>query len=163
MPAALAKLRLRLATFTAVAFVIGAVGGCTPRTATPSYPPAQGYAVGSDFAGVWVGEVNGIAGELSVQRMGSQRYYGYFRGESKQARYTLALDQQAIADGEEAQAKLKGTGTASNLCLFTWQDGHGGRGAGWLLINREDSALTGTFGRNTAHSGVGQWTFIRAE
>ena len=50
----------------------------------------------------------------------------------------------------------------SNLVEFTWQDGHGDRGAGWLLVNREGSALTGTYGRGEGNTdGAGTWTFMK--
>ena len=34
---------------------------------------------------------------------------------------------------------------------------------GWLLINREDTALTGEYGYDQRRTEAGTWTFIRIE
>ena len=49
----------------------------------------------------------------------------------------------------------------ATVSTFTWQNGLGSRGKGWLLINREDTALTGSFGYGVATEGLGEWSFER--
>jgi hypothetical protein len=87
---------------------------------------------------------------LKIDKLGPARYYGIYQVDGADLRYVMSLDQTVVDDGGEQ--------VPANRCTFTWQDGTGGRGTGWLLINREDSALTGEFGE-----GAGTWTFIRIE
>ncbi len=148
-------LRPRLAAVLRVA-ALGILLAC-PRQATgPVYPDAQVYEVPADFAGEWIGEVGGNTGLLRIDLLWPSRYRGVFRGEGIVAEYVLAMDQRTAParDGEPRPA---------NLVTFTWQDGRGGRGHGWLLINREDSALTGSYGEGDEAAGLGEWTFIRLE
>jgi len=118
----------------AMACRVGASGG-----ADPSLPVAEAYAKASDFAGVWVGESNGVLGALKVKSLGSgdsgTRYYGQFLGDDGVTRFVINMQQPLVTVGA--------LGVAGNLARFTWQDGRGGQGDGWVLINPEDSALTG--------------------
>ena len=130
--------------------------GCPRGLEEPAYPSADVYQVPSDFTGEWIGEVEAVTGTLRIQELGAGRFYGAFRSDDGVTRYALSID-HVMKPGPDD------TPRPSNLVTFTWQDGRGDRGAGWLLINREDSALTGEFGRGSDGSGFGAWTFIRLE
>ncbi len=131
-----------------------AAAGCVGPGDEPPHPPPEAYEEPSDFSGGWQGEVDGIAGTLRIERLGEGRYYANFRGKDRPERYILSMTQKR-ADLEPGRAVL------ANVCSFTWQDGRGAVGSGWLLINREDTALTGTFGRGGSMSGMGVYTFVR--
>jgi hypothetical protein len=103
----------------------------------PSVPSAEAYARPSNFVGEWVGESHSALGALKVNSLGPGRYYGQFVGDDGTTRLVLNM-QQAMVAPEGASEAIPG-----NLARFTWQDGRGGRGDGWVLINPEDSALTG--------------------
>jgi hypothetical protein len=120
-------------------------------TQASSIPPAAAYETPSDFAGEWIGEVEGQVGTLTITSLGPGRYRGLYEGEDIEIDYVLLLEQDLV--GNQAMP--------GNRTLFTWQDGRGGRGEGWLLINREDSALTGAFGERGLLERP--WTFIRVE
>lgn len=122
-------------------------------TQASSIPPAEAYDTPSRFEGEWIGEVDGQVGTLTVTPLGPGRYRGLYDGEDVAIDYVLLLEQDLVP--------THGTTVAGNRALFTWQDGHGGRGEGWLLINREDSALTGAFGERGLLERP--WTFIRVE
>lgn len=118
----------------------------------PSLPSAEVYDHGSDFAGAWVGESNGVLGTLEVRSLGPGRYYGKFTSDDKLTRFVVNMKQALVArDALQIPA---------NLVQFTWQDGRGGQGAGWVLINPADTALAGEI-----HAGgeSGQWTFVRRD
>ena len=133
-----------------------AAGGCDHSNSGPAHPAPEAYEHPSDFGGAWRGEVDGIAGQLRIDHLGHGRYYANFRGATRPERYILSLTQLRAAMGE-------GETSPSNVCSFTWQDGRGAVGSGWLLINREDTTITGTFGRGGSMSGMGVWTFVRAD
>lgn len=144
-------------TLAGLLLMVGMATGCTGGLATgPSLPPAEAYAAPSDFAGVWVGEIGGKLGTLNVDDLGQGRYYGLFEADAEVVRYVLKLEQGDAPDAN-------GNPAPSNRASFTWQDGRGGRGAGWLLINREDTALTGEFGYGESYGGGGTWAFVRIE
>lgn len=103
----------------------------------PSTPQAEAYGRPSNFVGEWVGESNAALGALKVKGLGPGRYYGQFVGDDGITRLVLNMQQVMVAP-EPGGAAIPG-----NLARFTWQDGRGGRGDGWVLINPEDSALTG--------------------
>ncbi|MCX4242845.1 hypothetical protein [Paraliomyxa miuraensis] len=124
-------------------------------TQASSIPPAEAYERPSDFSGEWIGEVEGEVGLLSITSLGQGRYRGLYEGENVAVEYVLLLEQDLVPVG------TAGEPIAGNRATFTWQDGHGGRGEGWLLINREDSALTGAFGERGLLERP--WTFIRVE
>jgi len=132
-----------------------AVAGCDPAGNEPPHPPPEAYESPSDFAGKWRGEVDGIAGQLRIDRLSEGRYYANFRGRERPERYILSMTQTRAEMGE-------GDMVLANVCSFTWQDGRGAVGTGWLVINREDTTITGTFGRGGSMSGMGVWTFVRA-
>jgi hypothetical protein len=142
--------RLRASLLTLA--VAGASAGCPGTRTQASYPPSEVYGVEVSFVGEWLGEVAGVEGILVVQELSKTRYYGRFRADDGSVAYSLDLAPE-IQDG-----------SPTNLVKFTWQDGRGDLGAGWLLINREDSALTGSLGRGENHTGgLGDMTFIRLE
>lgn len=116
-------------------------------------PPAESYDVPSNFAGVWVGEADGAAGTLEVEAVGESQYRGVYTGDDDDIEYTLTLEQDMVPAGE--------TTIAGNRATFHWQDDQGIEGEGWLLINREDSALTGAFGERGILDRP--LTFIRVE
>lgn len=111
---------------------------CKPQqeTVDPSTPVPEVYDKPSDFAGEWVGESNTVLGTLKVRQLGSGHYYGQFSGDDGQTRFVINFQQALVT-------KDAGAPALGNLARFTWQDGRGGRGDGWVLINPEDSALTG--------------------
>lgn len=137
--------------------------GCPANDAGPTFPEPEVYATPSNFEGEWIGEVAGLPGTLKISALGGGRYYGLFRADDGSLQYSLKMN-HIMAD----EASLQGEGSGSeeprptNLVEFAWQDGRGGQGMGWVLINREDSALTGAFGRGENNTeGLGEWTFIR--
>lgn len=130
------------------------LGSCDKMHA-PELPPAEVYDQAVDISGSWRGEVGGVSGALTVEKLGARHFRGMFQAGGAGRRYVLNLEQvQAAGPG--------GASSPTNLVQFTWQDGHGDRGAGWLLVNREGSALTGTYGRGENNvEGAGTWTFVR--
>jgi len=127
-----------LAVLVVLAMMAG-VAACKPvqTGGGTSAPMAESYDKPSDFAGEWVGESNGVLGALMIKSLGSGRYYGQFAGDDGQTRFVINM-QQPLVTSVGGGDPLPG-----NLVRFTWQDGRGGRGDGWVLINPEDSALTG--------------------
>ena len=137
---------------------IAALGlaACSGGGPDETTPPAHLYADPVSFVGEWLGEVSGIMGTLRVDELEPLRYRGHFRAEDEPMELVLAMERvQMPGPGESLRP--------TNQVLFTWQDGRGGRGAGWLLINREDTALTGEYGYDPSRGGAGSWTFIRVE
>lgn len=131
----------------------GSTGGATSQT---NYPPASVYEIDPQFAGDWVGDVDGIPGTLTIGELDERSYFGSFVTTDSSTEYTLLLEHSYVDTEEGGEAP-------SNRTIFTWQNGLGSRGKGWLLINREDTALTGSFGFGVATQGLGQWSFVRAE
>jgi len=127
-----------LASLVLAAAVVG-LGACKPVQAGggASAPMAEAYEKPSDFAGEWVGESNGVLGALKIKALGPGRYYGQFAGDDGQTRFVINMQQPLVSPTGGGDTML------GNLVRFTWQDGRGGRGDGWVLINPEDSALTG--------------------
>lgn len=119
-----------------------------------NYPPASVYELDPEFAGEWTGDVGGSPGTLTVGRLDEASYFGSFVTDDGAIEYTLLLQHSFVTTSEGGEVP-------SNRATFTWQDGLGSRGKGWLLINREDSAVTGSFGYGQATSGLGDWSFIR--
>ena len=135
----------------ALALVL-AVAGCPGQQRVATYPPGETYGIEVSFLGEWLGEVAGIEGILRVTELSPTRYYGQFRADDGSMIHSW--DMQPVLDGE----------TQTNLVKIKWQDGGGDTGVGWLLINREDSALTGSLGRGESRTvGFGDVTFIRLE
>ncbi len=126
---------------SAAAALVTAVDITAPRPEV--YPEGA-----SDFTGEWVGESAGIFGTLSIQRLASDRYYGRFTSEDGLTRFVINLRQ------DRATRRSPGAMEPGNLVRFTWQDGRGGRGEGWVLINRENSALSGEI----RYGGLGRGT-----
>lgn len=119
-------------------------------------PPATAYEIEPEFTGAWFGEVGGLPGTFEIGELSTGRYFGSFVAEDGDTEYVLLLEQSNVAND-------LGIDVPSNRALFAWQDGLGGRGKGWLLINRQASALTGAFGYGAATDGLGDWTLVRAE
>jgi hypothetical protein len=144
-----------------VALVLGLGLGCTVGggggggSQGSNYPPASIYEIDPEFVGEWVGDVDGISGILEIGELDDRTFFGSFQAADHASEYTLLLEHSyaKTEQGEEAP---------SNRTIFTWQDGLGSRGKGWLLINREDTALTGSFGFGVATTGLGQWSFERS-
>jgi hypothetical protein len=122
----------------------------------PELPPAEVYVPTAAVHGEWRGEVAGVEGTLEIEDLAGSHYRGMFTASRQSRRYVLNMEQLDGPGPDGAQLP-------SNLVHFTWQDGRGDRGEGWLLVNREGSALTGSFGRGTGTtSGAGEWTFVRS-
>jgi hypothetical protein len=120
-----------------------ALAVCRPAngsTVDPSLPVAEAYDHGSDFAGAWVGESNGVLGVLEVRALGPGPDYGKFTSDDKGMRFVVNMQQPRVA-APSGDITLPG-----NLVQFSGQDGRGGRGEGWVLINPADTALTGRSG-----------------
>lgn len=134
--------------------VLVLVAACD-KTQAPELPPAEVYVPPVDVAGRWRGEVAGVEGTLTVDDLAGSQYRGMFVASGITRRYVMNMLQvDAPGDG--------GTLAPTNLVKFKWQDGRGDAGEGWLLVNREGSALTGSFGRGEGStSGAGEWTFVR--
>lgn len=119
-----------------------------------SAPTAEVYPEGaSDFSGEWVGESAGVFGTLKIRRLAADRYYAQFASDDGLIRFVCNLRQVRATPGEGGEM------TPANLAVFDWQDGRGGRGDGWVLINREDSALSGEI----HYGGLGAWDFVRVD
>lgn len=139
-----------------VAFVavVGCERGAGGEAVDITAPSAEVYPEGaSDFAGEWVGESAGVFGTLKIRRLAEDRYYGQFVSDDRLIRYVANLRQV------RATPEAGGEMTPGNLAVFDWQDGRGGRGGGWVLINREDSALSGEI----RFGGLGAWDFVRVD
>ena len=141
------------------ALLLALVGGCVHggpdgQAVDITTPTAEVYPDGaSDFTGAWVGESAGVFGSLEVERLDPDRYYGRFTSQDGLVRFVCNMRQVQVAP------EPGGAMTPGNLVVFTWQDGRGGRGQGWVLINRENSALSGEI----RHGGAAAWDFVRAE
>lgn len=121
-----------------------------------NYPPASVYEVDPLFTGEWTGDVDGLPGTLTIGELDERSFFGSFVTADRSTEYTLLLEHSYVETEEGGEAP-------SNRTIFTWQDGLGSRGKGWLLINREDTALTGSFGYGVATEGLGQWSFVRVQ
>jgi hypothetical protein len=120
------------------------------------YPEAVAFDIEPEFAGEWYGEVGGSPGSFLLGELNVGQLYGTFISDDGQQEYVLLL--------EQAMVELESGGRApGNRMDFTWQDGRGSRGLGWLMINSEDTALTGEFGYGQQIAGVGSWSFIRVD
>ncbi len=138
----------------AAAAAVLAMAACD-KDRPPELPPAEVYDAPIVFTGHWRGEVAGIAGELAIDELAPLRFRGLFVASDEPRRYVLNMTQRLAPDPGGAQAP-------ANLIEFRWQDGRGDRGAGWLLVNRDGSALTGSFGRGEGvAAGAGEWTMVR--
>lgn len=128
--------------------------GTGDRTPDVAAPTPELYAEGpSDFSGDWVGESAGVFGKLQIERLAADRYYARFTSDDKLIRFVCKLEQVAVAPSGG------GTPMPANLALFSWQDGRGGRGQGWVLINRDRTALSGEI----RQGGLAAWDFVRAD
>ena len=130
---------------------IGGVGSSSEPT---NYPPASVYEIDPQFSGEWVGDVDGLRGTLNIGELDERALFGSFVTDEGGTEYTLLLEHTYV-DTED------GGEVPSNRATFTWQDGLGSRGKGWLLVNRDDSAVTGSFGFGVATEGLGEWSFVR--
>ncbi|PRP97893.1 hypothetical protein ENSA5_31260 [Enhygromyxa salina] len=130
----------------------GTGGGAAEAT---KYPPASVYEIDPQFSGEWTGDVDGLRGTLNIGELDERALFGSFVTDDGATEYTLLLAHTHVDTDEGGEVP-------SNRATFTWQDGLGSRGKGWLLINREDTALTGSFGYGVATEGLGEWSFVRA-
>lgn len=121
-----------------------------------NYPEAVVYEGEPTFVGDWVGEVADAPGLLVLTPLGSEQIYGIFYADDESREYALIGQQRLVPTDGGARAR-------SNLMVFDWQDGEGGRGRGWLLISRDEQAITGSFGFGTGTEGLGAWTLKRDE
>ena len=117
-------------------------------------PPAQAYDRAVTFEGIWEGEVGEVFGTLEVTPLEPLRLRGLFRAQDESLTLVLAVERVTVAGPG-------GAPRPANLAHVTWQDGRGGRGRGWLLINRAGTTLTGTLGSGERTRGAGIWTFVR--
>lgn len=130
--------------------------GTTGGSLQANYPPASVYEVDPVFAGEWVGDVDGLPGTLTIGELDERSFFGSFVTADRSTEYTLLLEHTYVETEEGGEAP-------SNRTIFTWQDGLGSRGKGWLLIDSEDMGLSGSFGYGVATEGLGQWSFERTQ
>lgn len=141
-------------------------GGRLPENVVPPTPPPELYDRPSDFSGTWLGESAGVMGTLTIKPLGQGRYYGSFISDDAASSYVANMKQIFVEpkNGEEAQP--------SNLMTFSWRDGQTedictetgcGHGLGWVMINPEESALTGMIGYGQSNANGGSWSFIRVD
>jgi hypothetical protein len=133
---------------------VGPIGPDESSEMAGNYPPASVYELDPEFAGEWAGDIGGSPGILTTGKLDDRSYFGSFVTDDGTTEYTLLLQHTYVTTAEGGEVP-------SNRATFTWQDGLGSRGKGWLLINREDTAITGSFGYGQATSGLGDWSFIR--
>ncbi|MCA9638282.1 MAG: hypothetical protein KC420_19770, partial [Myxococcales bacterium] len=67
-----------------------------------------------------------------------------------------------VANMIQETAQVGESEVAANVVRFEWQDGRGGVGSGWLMINKEGSALTGEIVYGVAPTG-GALAYVRVE
>jgi len=117
--------------------VLGGSPACTGLTGGPglALPVAEAYPTPSEFRGRWLGESDDSLGFLEIQELGGGRYYGRFSSDDRLRKYVANMTQIMAIDGEEQ--------VPGNVLRFTWQDGRGGVGSGWLMVDEDSSALTG--------------------
>ena len=146
------------------------LGGCAVSSGGPGGrseppPPVDLYGEVPDFTGVWLGEIGGQMGELGVSKLGDTRYYGSFKSDDGAIRFVLNMKQRTAPDNS-------GQATPGNLVTFDWQDGQQGdvcsaqgcgQGKGWVLINPEDTALSGMLGFGESNANRGTMSFVRVE
>ena len=132
------------------------VGGTGGGGTASNYPPASVYDIDPEFGGEWIGDVDGLPGTLTVGELDERSYFGSFVTDAGGTEYTLLLEHTYVVSEDGGEVP-------SNRVTFTWQDGLGSRGRGWLLINLEDTALTGSFGYGVATEGLGSWSFVRVD
>ena len=154
MPLLRRWVRLRSLILVASCLVLDLAACARSQDTTSEIPEAVSYGTAPKFDGEWVGEVGGMPGVLDVGDLGSGRSYAAFRGDDGLTEYVLLMEQTQVST-------IGGAQVASNRMVYTWQDGQGARGRGWLLINREETALAGGFGLGDALDGHGDWSFIR--
>lgn len=130
---------------------------CRPHGAAAEvYPPPDVYDTPATFVGEWLGEVDATMGTLRISELEPLRYRGVFRSDDKAMFLVLSLDHVEVTVAPQETMH-------SNQARFTWQDGRGGRGHGYLIVGREDTSLTGQYGLGEDVDGSGEWTFIRVE
>jgi hypothetical protein len=130
------------------------VTGC-PRAAGSAavYPPAVPHDVDEEFPGTWKGTVENLSGVLEIGELGEGEYSAHFEDEFETIEFTLLLERTVVENGTAL--------APSNLSKFRWQDGEGGRGLGWLLVDADGRHLTGSSGYLDATDGHAAWTFTR--
>ncbi len=132
------------------------LGGQTGTPQGSNYPPASVYEIDPEFAGEWEGDVDGLRGTLRIGELDDRSFFGSFVTDDAAIEYTLLLEHTYVETDEGGEAP-------SNRMTFTWQDGLGSRGKGWLRIDTGDIALDGSFGYGIATVGLGVWSFKRVD
>ncbi|MEZ4379726.1 MAG: hypothetical protein R3A79_00140 [Nannocystaceae bacterium] len=102
---------------------------------TVATPPAELYDAPIEFAGTWRGESDEGMGKLEIRKLGNLRYYGRFAADDGLHTYVANMSQETVLQEDARQP--------ANVLSFTWQDGRGGVGKGWLMIDQDSAALTG--------------------
>ncbi len=118
-----------------VLVLLGAGLQCGPSGSSLVVPAAEAYAETSEFPGRWRGESDDSLGFLEIEALGEVRYYGRFSSDDTLTKYVANMTQETVLLGDES--------VPANVLRFTWQDGRGGVGSGWLMIDEGSRALTG--------------------
>jgi hypothetical protein len=117
------------------------------------YPEARAYLQPPSFSGAWQGKLNRKQGKLQIGELKSGEYFGNFTAEDGELDIALLLEQSLALSANGAQLP-------SNRLLFTWQDGGGERGHGWLMIDEAGAELEGSSGFGERIDGF-SWNFSR--
>lgn len=119
------------------------------------YPNAEAFAQAPEFEGTWRGKIDRYQGELRIGELSPHRFFGNFSSDHGGIDLALLMDQSSVQT-------LGGTSMDSNRLLFTWQDGEGARGHGWMKINERGELLLGESGPLEQIEGS-EWKFERTE
>ena len=111
---------------------------CGPSSSSLVVPAAEAYEQASEFPGRWRGESDDTLGFLEIEALGGGRYYGRFTSDDTLTKYVANMTQETVLRDDAS--------VPANLLRFTWQDGRGGVGSGWLMIDEGSRALTGELG-----------------
>lgn len=128
-------------------------GGDPGNRVVTVYPDAEAYSTPPDFTGAWQGQVERKSGKLQVGQLRAGEYFGNFSAADGSLDIALYLEQSNATTAT-------GASLPSNRLLFTWQDGNGERGHGWLKIDRGGRKLEGASGFGEAIEGF-TWSFTR--
>ena len=130
---------------------------CDPTTTTGGravYPDAEAYSAAPVFEGSWRGRISDWEGELLVGELSARKYFGNFSS-------AVGNKEIAVLFEQSVAVNANGASLPSNRLVFTWQDGQGQRGKGWVKIDEAGRRLEGSAGFNESIEGQ-RWSFERS-
>ena len=122
---------------------------------TVQYPEAKSFAEPPIFVGAWKGTLGDFRGELQIGELSPREYFGNFDVGDGRHDVALLMEQSIVQSSS-------GGALPSNRILFTWQNGMGERGRGYLLIDESSTRLRGASGEGGAIEGM-KWDFTRVD